>query len=107
MIKKNYLQEAAHTLVQSDLRRSSSGGASDGQSHSNGISSTLSSPPSSNMSTPPQLQSPRTPTPTGARSSPLRTLSNHHHGGHHASNIPQHHLHHLDDENLNPEEVYR
>lgn len=104
-LPKDY-QEAAHSLVQSDLRRSSSGGGSDGQSHSNGISSTLSSPPSSTISSPPQLQSPRTPTPTGARSSPLRTL-NHHYGGHHASNIPQHHLHHLDDENLNPEEVHR
>lgn len=104
-LPKDY-QEAAHSLVQSDLRRSSSGGGSDGQSHSNGISSTLSSPPSSAVSTPPQLQSPRTPTPTGARSSPLRTL-NLHYGGHHASNIPQHHLHHLDDENLNPEEVHR
>ncbi|XP_034257106.1 CLIP-associating protein 1-A isoform X3 [Thrips palmi] len=104
-LPKDY-QEAAHSLVQSDLRRSSSGGGSDGQSHSNGVSSTLSSPPSSAVSTPPQLQSPRTPTPTGARSSPLRTL-NLHYGGHHASNIPQHHLHHLDDENLNPEEVHR
>lgn len=104
-LPKDY-QEAAYSLVQSDLRRSSSGGGSDGQSHSNGISSTLSSPPSSTISSPPQLQSPRTPTPTGARSSPLRTL-NHHYGGHHPSNIPQHHSHHLDDENLNPEEVHR
>ncbi|KAK3927671.1 CLIP-associating protein 2 [Frankliniella fusca] len=104
-LPKDY-QEAAYSLVQSDVRRSSSGGGSDGQSHSNGISSTVSSPPSSTISSPPQLQSPRTPTPTGARSSPLRTL-NHHYGGHHASNIPQHHSHHIDDENLNPEEVHR
>jgi len=118
-LSKEY-QDAAAALVESHIRRSSSSAAEAevNHSHSNGLSSTLSSPPSSNVSSPPQIQSPRTPPPgihprtdlSGPhRSSPLRSLANHPSALQHptVTHLPPLHGLDLGDENLNPEEVYK